>query len=214
MPAAIPRDAMRIAVFAKAPVAGSVKTRLAGVLGDEAAAALHCELVRRALATALESGVGDVELWCAPNMSHPFFASCAAEYPVQLRRQSGVDLGERMRRAFECAAAADHPLLLIGSDCPALDGRTLRTAASSLSSHDAVIVPAEDGGYVLVGIAGSPRGIFDGVAWGAPTVMAQTRARLEASGLRWCELDTLWDVDRPEDYARAQGLGLLGMVNA
>jgi hypothetical protein len=117
-----------------------------------------------------------------------------------------------MSRAFESAHAADDGLLLIGSDCPALTPQHLATAATALASHPAVFAPAEDGGYVLVGLARALPSIFDGVAWGSAAVMAQTRERLAAAGASWVELATLWDVDRPDDYARLQREGLLAEV--
>ena len=198
---------MRVAIFAKAPVAGEVKTRLIPLLGAEGAARLHAALVRRALATAVQARIGAVELWCAPDASHPFFAQCAAEFGASLHRQEGADLGARMAHAFEHAFAGGRSLVLIGSDCPALQPPDLRAAAKALADHDAVLAPAEDGGYVLVGLA-RRLAIFEDIAWGGADVMARTQARLDAAGARWRQLPTLWDVDRPEDYARLQGTQL------
>ena len=198
----------RVAVFAKAPVAGLVKTRLAPLLGSDGAAQLHARLVMRALATAIEARLGDVELWCAPDERDPFFASCAERFSVRLCRQEGGNLGERMGYAFRRSLASGRPLLAIGSDCPALTSRELRSAAEALVTHDAVVAPAEDGGYVMVGLARSVPGIFDGIAWGTSTVMDETRRRLESAGARWKLMPMLWDVDRPEDYLRLQGAGL------
>lgn len=204
MTSSAPRPEARIAVFAKAPVAGEVKTRLAAVLGPEGAAALHARLVRRALATAIEARTGAVELWCAPDAGHPFFARCAEDFGVALRVQEGADLGERMRRACDAALAAGAAAIVIGSDCPALRAADLQQAAAALAGADVAIAPAEDGGYVLVGLARSVPALFASIAWGTGEVMAQTRARLAAAGVRWRELATFWDVDRPEDYARLQ----------
>jgi rSAM/selenodomain-associated transferase 1 len=196
-----------MAVFAKAPVAGEVKTRLVPLLGPDGAARLHAALVRRALATAIQAGIGPVELWCAPDDSHPFFARCAAEFGAVLRTQEGDELGARMAHAFDAAFARKRSLVLIGSDCPALKATDLQEAARALASHDAVLAPAEDGGYVLVALA-RRLPVFEGISWGGSNVMAQTRARLEAAGASWHALPTLWDVDRPEDYARLQGAEL------
>jgi rSAM/selenodomain-associated transferase 1 len=205
---------MRVAVFAKAPVAGRVKTRLAPLLGEEGAAKLHTQLVHRAIATAVESAVGDVELWCAPDESHPFFEGCAARYGVRLRAQAGADLGARMNHAFETSHAEGQSLVLIGCDCPSLEAATVRAAAKALATNEAVFVPAEDGGYVLVGLARPMPRIFEAIGWGSPAVMMQTRARLAVAGTRWEELATHWDIDRPEDYARAQRQGLVAGAGA
>lgn len=202
-------ESARIAVFVKAPVPGAVKTRLAATLGDEGAARLQARLARHALATAVEAGAGPVELWCAPDESHAFFGECAREFGVPLKRQRGGDLGARMRYAAEEAHVAGWPIVIIGADCPALTASHLRLAAHALRINDVVLVPAEDGGYVLVGLSKPVAGLFEGVAWGGEDVMAQTRARLAGAGAVWMELPPLWDVDRPADHARLEREGWL-----
>ena len=203
MTSSAPRpERARVAVFAKAPVPGAVKTRLAAVLGAEAAASLHGALVRHAIEVARRSRVGPVELWCAPDTQDPFFAACASEFGVALHTQVGTDLGARMRHACESALAQGSALVLIGSDAPALSPADLAAAAAALRSHDVAIAPAEDGGYVLVAMSRPCLAMFDGIAWGGAEVMAQTRARLAELRTPWHELPQRWDVDRPEDYAR------------
>jgi glycosyltransferase A (GT-A) superfamily protein (DUF2064 family) len=101
-------------------------------------------------------------------------------------------------------------VLLIGTDCPALDVAALRAAAAALEAgDDAVLVPAEDGGYVLVGLARPVAALFDRIAWGSDRVMRESRERLRAAGLRWRELAPSWDVDRPEDLARLAASGIM-----
>jgi rSAM/selenodomain-associated transferase 1 len=201
--------ATRVAVFARAPIPGAAKTRLIPRLGEEGAARLHADLVRHALTTALAAGLDRVELWCAPDCAHPFFAACAAELGVTLREQRGEDLGERMACAFAAALRENATLVLIGSDCPALTPRVLQEAARALQEHEAVIAPAEDGGYVLVGLSAPQPALFEDVAWGSAAVMAQARERLSRAGTRWKELETFWDIDRPEDFARLERERLL-----
>ena len=202
-------DPVRVAVFAKAPVAGAVKTRLAPLLGPEGAARLHERLVHHALAAACDARVGPVDLWCAPDADHPFFADCARRYGAALRVQSDGTLGDRMREAFAAMLTAGGMALLVGSDCPALGAAEIRDAARALASHDAVFIPAEDGGYGLVGLSRFEARIFERIAWGGADVMESTRDRLRAHGLRWSELPQTWDVDRPEDYVRLRREGLL-----
>ena len=212
MTSSAPRpERARVAVFAKAPVAGDVKTRLAALLGPDGAAGLHAGLVRHALATAVASGVGPVELWCAPDERHPFFARCAAEFHATLRMQRGADLGARMEDAVAQALAEGHALVIVGSDCPALLPSDLRDAADAVRECDVAIAPAEDGGYVMVAMSAA-QPIFRGIEWGSNRVMHETRRRLEGSGVAWRELPAKWDVDRPEDYARLQREGLLREV--
>lgn len=200
---------MRIAVFAKAPVPGEVKTRLAPLLGPDGAAALHAGLVRRTLAMATQARPRAVDLWCAPTTADPFFERCAAEFGVTLQAQAGEDLGERMGRAIATGLRGADAVVVIGCDCPVLGVADLEEAFGELQRHPVVIAPAEDGGYVLVGMTKLHEVIFRDIDWGTAAVMGQTRARLAAGGIEWHELPTRWDVDRPADHARLQAEGLL-----
>jgi rSAM/selenodomain-associated transferase 1 len=205
----------RLLVFAKAPRPGTVKTRLISVLGEEGAAALHERLVKRTLAMACATGIGQVELWCAPDTDDPFLRYCGGHYGVSLVPQTDGDLGARMRDAFKRALASARRVILIGTDCPALTTDHLHNACRLLAAgRDAVLVPAEDGGYVLIGLTRYDARLFDGIGWGEAGVMEATRTRLHALGWRWEELETLWDVDRPEDYRRLLASGLLDRRHA
>jgi hypothetical protein len=201
----------RIMVFAKAPAPGEVKTRLIPALGAAGAARLQQQLIERTLRTAAAAGLGTPELWCTPGPQDPFFAACAERHSVGLQAQREGDLGMRMAHALDSALAAGSAALLIGCDCPALTPAVLRDAAAALAGgNDAVFGPAEDGGYVLVGLARGPAApLFEGVAWGTATVMQETRVRLAGGRWRWRELTPLWDVDRPEDLERLARLQAL-----
>lgn len=188
-----------IAVFARAPEPGACKTRLIPALGAPGAARLHAALVARALASATACGLGAATLWCAPNADHPFFAACARAYGVGLRAQPGGDLGAKMLAAFEAAAG---PLLLMGSDCPGIGPKDLRACAGALDEVDAVFLPAEDGGYGLVGARRPHPAIFRDVDWGSDRVMGQTRDALRRARLTWREPRVIWDVDWPDDLDR------------
>ena len=197
------RDGTAVVVFAKAPRPGEVKTRLVPLLGAEGAAALHAKLAKRTLDTVRAASFEPVELHCAPGADDPFFAYCQGHYGVALRPQVAGDLGARMHSAFENALATRARALIVGTDCPALTARHLRQAEQALcEGNDAVFVPCEDGGYALIGLTHPDAKLFDGIAWSADSVMADTRARLKQLGWSWRELETLWDVDRPEDYQR------------
>jgi len=203
-------DGTAVIVFAKAPRPGAVKTRLVPLLAAEEAAALHARFVKRTLETARAASLHPVELYCTPDAADPFFRFCAGQYGITTRAQAGDNLGERMWTAFEQGLAAHARVLLVGSDCPALTARHLRQAERALrDGNDAVFIPCEDGGYALIGLKRADRKLFEGIEWGGNGVMAQTRARLAALGWRWHELETLWDVDRPEDYQRLVASGLL-----
>ena len=188
-----------IIVFAKAPVPGLAKTRLAPALGEAGAAALAERMLRHALAQAVAADVGPVELCAAPDASHPALQAAAAEHGVRLTEQGTGDLGLRMHRAFARSLMHHGRVLLIGTDAPSLDAGVLRQAASALHDHDAVFVPALDGGYALVGQRRADPRWFSDMRWSHDRVMEDTRERLRAAGVRWGELPAVADIDEPAD---------------
>lgn len=194
-------------IFCKTPQLGRVKTRLMPELSTSEALAAHLELSLRTLRLATSKRLCPVELWCAPTVEHPFFASVAREYAVRLCQQQGRDLGERMHHALSAALHSYSCAVLIGTDCPSLTEQDIEAAITALD-HDANVVfsPAEDGGYVLVGLNRPNPELFADIPWGSPTVMETTRARLATLGLRSVELAMQWDVDKPEDFARYRRL--------
>jgi len=199
-----------LVVFARAPEPGRVKTRLVPLLGEKGAARLHARLVERTLRTAAASGFDDTYLYCSPRTRNDFFERMQDRFGLRLCSQGQGNLGDRMYRAFERALRRHSFAVLVGSDCPALRPTDLRAAARALrAGADAVLVPAEDGGYPLIGLRRVSRRLFDGIAWGSPRVLAQTRRRLNALRWRWRELRTVWDVDRPEDVLRLRRSRLL-----
>jgi rSAM/selenodomain-associated transferase 1 len=187
-------------VFAKAPESGAAKTRLIPLLGAKGAARLQARLTRRAVSIALAANIGSVELWCSPDVGHPFFAALAAELGLTLNSQCDGDLGEKMLHAATPSLAMDCHALLLGTDCPLLTPAHLRQAAAVLNQgKDAVLIPAEDGGYVLLGLTKVAQELFRGIDWGTGRVLAQTRERLDNLGFCFSELEPLPDLDRPED---------------
>jgi glycosyltransferase A (GT-A) superfamily protein (DUF2064 family) len=223
---------MRIAVFARAPVAGRVKTRLAPALGTDGALALHRQLIESTLFRARDAALGAVTLWIDGDAQSPEVIACVKRQRVGVQTQRGSDLGARMHAAFgaELAAArvaepaavpgarsAASPsaqvapgnagCLLIGCDCPALSSTRLREAATALATRDVVLIPALDGGYVLIGLRQPHAALFEGIVWGSAQVLAATRERIAAAGLRCAELDPLPDLDTPDDYHAALHAG-------
>ena len=196
-------EPIAVAILAKAPLPGLAKTRLIPVLGAEGAAQLQARLIGRTLATACAAKVGPVTLWAAPEEAH--FHALVDELPVALARQADGDLGARMLAAF----TARSPALVIGTDCPALEPNHLRQAADALrAGSDAAIIPAEDGGYVLIGLKRPQPALFADMPWGTGQVLAETRRRSERLKLAMRELAPLWDVDLPADLERLRRAGL------
>jgi glycosyltransferase A (GT-A) superfamily protein (DUF2064 family) len=145
-------------------------------------------------------------LWAAPDAAHPVFQAVRARHGTRLERQSEGDLGARMHAAM---AAAKGPALVIGTDCPALTASDLRRAAETVRLNtDAVIFPAEDGGYGLIGLRAPLRAVFVAIGWGTNRVLGETRRRFKELGLTWQEPVTLWDLDLPADIDRLADLGL------
>lgn len=193
----------RLLVFVKAPVPGQVKTRLTGMLGKRGAARLYMALLRHTLSLTTAANLCPIQLWCTPDTRHAFFTACRRDYGIELRAQRGKDLGWRMAHAFSKTLATSPYALLIGGDCASLEVAELRLALAALDSgRDAVLVPAEDGGYVLIGLHRSGPALFKGIRWGGKRVLAMTRRRLRRTGLNWLELPLGWDVDRPADVRR------------
>jgi len=201
------RDALL--VFARAPEEGRVKTRLIPHFGPEMATKLYRELLRTALTAALESNWSQIQVWCAADASHGFFDPYRQQARISFHHQCSGDLGQRMAHA--CAAAlldADH-IALMGTDCPELDHRILNQVQDRLGGiHDLVMIPALDGGYVLIGMREACPGIFEGVEWGTGKVAWQTLARCQAMRLCCLEMPALRDIDTPEDVRQwRQGSG-------
>lgn len=197
-----------IAILAKAPLPGFAKTRLIPSFGAVGAARLQRELTLQTLRTVFDAGLGSVSLCCTPDPQQRFFRAIARAFRrntgqnarLSFHRQTDGDLGQRMTKVF---ADATEPLLLVGTDCPALTAAHLSQAARVLDhGADAVLIPAEDGGYVLIGLRRCVPEVFECIDWGTDQVLGQTRERMRAAGLRWEELETLWDVDRVADVER------------
>lgn len=193
-----------IAILAKAPIAGYAKTRLIPALGARGAARLQRRFVCDAVRVAMAADLGEVVLWCTPGANHRFFRALHRNTGICCKDQPTGDLGERMLHAALAACPIDttRSVLVIGTDCPGLRPNHLRAAADALAGTDAVFIPAEDGGYVLVGLRTPQPGLFSGMTWSTGSVMAETRQRAASLALRICELPMLWDVDTPADLQR------------
>lgn len=182
---------MRVVLFTRWPEPGHAKTRLIPALGAEGAAALHRRLTERAVSACRASGLAvEVRTTGAPLAN---FAAWLGD-DLCFVDQSDGDLGDRLSRA-----AAVTPVLLVGADIPDMTAAHLCSAAAALDAASVTIGPAEDGGYWLLGLATPMPALFNDIAWGTSAVFAATVARLAAPP---AILETLADLDRPEDLAR------------
>ena len=199
---------LSLALFAKAPILGKTKTRLQGALGREGALAAHCELVEYALtqlSQVRQKSAIRIELWSSAE--HPLAQQWAQAFDLPLRIQFGDDLGARMDNALQdqLARGAEYALVM-GCDCPLLDGDYLSWVAEHAASSDVIIAPAEDGGYGLIGVAAGQPTLFNDMPWSSSMVFAETLHRAHEIGLRVLVGKPIWDVDRPADWLRFQRL--------
>lgn len=190
----------RIVIFAKAPVAGKVKTRLIPALGAQRAADLAERMLGDTCREALAANIGPVEL-CLEH--HPGWKGAIVD-GLEISDQGVGDLGKRLWRAAERAGP---PLLFIGTDCPALNRHRLRASAEHLATHDCMIHPTEDGGYALLGLIKLDRSLFTDIAWSTPTVAQTTMEKIRALGWSLAVGETLHDIDEPADLVRHSRAG-------
>ena len=193
-----------IQLFARPPVAGRVKTRLMASLGADKALAVYRYCLRHSLSLARDSDF-DHQLWLTETSRDPLFEG------ETIHLQQGVDLGQRMYHAMRSALDADNgyrQVILIGSDCIDLCQTLLQRVVARLSSHQLVMVPALDGGYVLIAARESIDPVlFRNIEWGTATVLVQTLERAMRAGIDTFLLNPLRDIDRLEDmqqYAELQ----------
>ncbi len=214
-----------LVIFTRHPQPGTTKTRLIPVLGPEGAAALQRELTEHILGNVKEPSTsrkatieirhegGDESMmknWLGPDLRY--------------RPQGEGDLGDRMGRAFADAFGdGASSVVIAGSDIPDITGEIIQKAFVSLEEKELVLGPAVDGGYYLIGLrrsawARAVPALFEGVDWGTGGVLAETMGLAERSGVGFALLETLEDVDRPEDLpvwerARNRRLGRPGLVS-
>jgi uncharacterized protein len=183
-------------VFVRKPELGKVKTRLAATMGDVAALKVYELLLAHTqqVAVTLElpvyvyyaCGIGENDIWQGPHLYK--------------KEQQGVDLGQRMAHAFAAVFAEGHgKVVIIGSDCYALTAPMVQTAFQQLQNSDAVIGPATDGGYYLLGLSRPMPQIFEGIVWSTPTVAAATMGKLYQLDCSVSMLQPLPDIDEEKD---------------
>jgi uncharacterized protein len=197
-----------VCVFAKPPVPGHVKTRLAPVLGEEAAAAL---------AGAMLCDVWQVVTDC-PGVQPVLATTEMGDFPIsvepeQVWLQGGGDLGSRLERILRQALANRPAVITLGADTPIITVSHLEQALVALQTHDAVIGPCVDGGFYLLGLRQCPADLFSNLPWSSLNTAGATRRRLDQFGFSIQEIETLFDVDTPEDLSRLAA-HLMGMPSA
>lgn len=196
-----------LGIFARAPIPGRVKRRLASGVGPLTAADVYERMGRGVVAAVVGSGYRTT-VWFTPPGGGRFVREWLRDVGrVEFRPQAAGNLGTRLRRAFALHfAAGAGRVVMLGTDIPGIDRALIVEAFATLGSHDVVLGPALDGGYYLIGLRRAHPGLFRGVAWSTPAVLGQTRSRAGALGLSVRLLKPLRDVDTARD---ARLLGLL-----
>jgi uncharacterized protein len=193
--------------FAKAPREGMVKTRLQPAVSPAQAADIARAMTLH-VARCLEQRPAHWDvLLCADDSADAFLRGLAESFKRPLLPQGEGDLGERMARAATKALESHRAVIIVGSDCVDYDPGYLQQAARALEAgDDAVLGPALDGGYVLVGFTSVPSGVFRAQCWSSDSVLDTQRARFRELGLSWQELPPRADIDGPGDLWRLAAL--------
>jgi len=196
--------------FAKWPVLGNVKTRLAHSIGDEKALQVHMvlmnEVLNKLILSKHEGLSGDIELWLneIPEKRTQMAAILekTSDNLIPCKVQKGNNLGDKMANAIISSLQRYSKVVIVGSDCPNISATTLKKASEALNKTDIVLGPAEDGGYVLIGASNFNTYIFNDVTWGEGEVFDKTIKNINALNLSYSSLEESWDVDDLEDYER------------
>jgi uncharacterized protein len=197
---ALPPASCAIVIFAKAPVAGQVKTRLCPPLTPDEAASLHGSLVLDMLERCQSLKGSDRILAGTPSSHHPFFRAMEARFKIPVWDQVGDDLGARMAAVFKKALGSPYrSVVVIGTDIPGINGPLLTRAVKSLQEHDVVLGPTVDGGYYLIGMRSAVPDLFENIPWSTDQVYALTEKKIKALGLSLEILPKLRDLDTVED---------------
>ena len=189
----------QLIVMARWPAPGRCKRRLASSLGAAAAARIQARLTDHTLAVGRQLGI---ELVLAVDGLAPRAARRLGDQlgVGRIVLQGGGGLGVRMQRQFQRAAnERARRVVLIGSDLPQLERADLASAFAALDHQQAVLGPACDGGYWLIGLRRPEPTLMEGIAWGSEQVLEQTLAALARRGLEPALLPWRRDLDRGED---------------
>lgn len=189
-------------IFAKAPVAGQVKTRLQTHLSAEECAGLHAYFIIKTIEIAKKVNDVSIFLYCHPGVDDPFFKKVESDLNVKLMSQNGNDLGERMSDAIRKTLSAGYrKVVIIGSDSPDLPPEYINEGFEKLDSSDMVIGPSTDGGYYLIG-AKKELPIFNNIPWSSYMVFDMTIEKAGENNLTFSILGEWYDIDTWEDLRK------------
>ncbi len=204
-------DNFPVYLFAKAPVAGKVKSRLCPPLNDHQAALVAVELLNLVASELAEHWPGHVVLAMTPNAAHPRFQNLLRQHKFSSLQQRGADLGERMLHALRHGLNKSQSAAVIGADIPAISGQVLTQAYQSLLQDECVVGPTHDGGFYYLGVNKAPIALFKDIVWGGPEVFEQLMINAKQLEMDFIVLPLLHDCDYWGDVqAAAQQVPLFG----
>ena len=190
---------VRIIIFTKAAQPGFTKTRLIPALGKQGAADLAKRMIIHTLNQSLEANVGPVEICTTPPPTDAIWQDFVMADELEYSDQGMGDLGERLSRVTQRVIDNGESVLLIGTDCTQLTATHLQEAKESLRNFDSILIPATDGGYVLLGLNFFHPSLFKSVKWSTGTVYAETIGRLKELGRSVQNFPGMHDIDDPKD---------------
>jgi len=194
----------QLIIFLKSPIEGNCKTRLIPLLGQKKATEFYKSLVIQLFQQINSLQNTDIAVYCYPDTRHSFIQQLHNTLNISLYCQQGNSLGEKMYNALQHSLQSYSQSLLIGTDCPVINTAYLETAFASLNDHDIALGPAEDGGYVLIGGNKISADIFDNIDWSTDKVLQQQLSNCRDAGYTTYQLNTLWDIDTPQDLIQYQ----------
>lgn len=199
-----------LCIFAKPPVAGLSKTRLAAGVGAEVAAELAGAFLQDTWSAAQRLS------WARPvvasTVEDPALLGLGARSEIWMQGMGGLE--QRLECILQRALREGQAAIALGADSPGLPDERLEEAWQLLAAHDAVVGPADDGGFYLLGVRRYPTGLLDGVRWSAPDTLSQTLDRLHGARMSVARLAPWFDVDVPADLERLRRLLAAGSHHA
>jgi rSAM/selenodomain-associated transferase 1 len=187
-------------IFAKKPLAGQVKSRLQPKISPEMSLEIYRFFVEETLEKVKALSYVSIWLGCFPDQNHPWFLELSRKFNLRLFNQKGEDLGARMANAFDLLTHEKiEKKVIIGTDSPHLPLHFIRSAFELLEKTRVILGPSRDGGYYLLGLAGDPPSIFDGIAWSTDSVFKSTSRKLEGQNIPFKLLPEWYDIDQFND---------------
>lgn len=198
----------QLVIYAKNPLIGKVKTRLARGCNRRFATRAYLTLLHETVAAL--ATIANVTIAVSPNTRNGSILALCRHYPVTLRRQPNGDLGQRMARSIRLGLKHSGAVAIVGTDCPELNADAIQRVKQQLTTHRSSLIPADDGGYVLVGCRDYQPLLFQQVRWSSSQVMKQTQRQARRLRQRLPDNPAMTDIDHLASWHHARRRNLVG----